>query len=132
MKKIFSLLILSLFYNCNKDINHEEKRIVKDTISQTNSSTFNFNDQELQGNLNKAILEGDTIAYRKCYKKYVINGRDKEFLYYAIIMAEKNNYKGAYYDISRILAIPVEDPLYTRSIIFQASMVNIQCSKHMK
>ena len=49
------------------------------------------------------------MAYKRCYKEYVINGFDKEFLYYAVIMAEKNNFKGAYDDISRILSIQIDN-----------------------
>ncbi|MFP3577782.1 hypothetical protein, partial [Brevibacillus sp. SIMBA_040] len=56
----------------------------------------------------------DTLAYIRSYKAYTTNGKSKEFLYYAIIMAEKNNYGRAYYDISRILALRTDDPLVTK------------------
>lgn len=63
-----------------------------------------INDKKLCENLKKAIYEGDTLAYKSASKQYIINGRYKEFLYYAILMAEKNKYKEAYWDISSILA----------------------------
>ncbi|MBT2620372.1 hypothetical protein [Chryseobacterium sp. ISL-6] len=111
MKKIVFLLLVLLLFNCTKKTELKKKISDNDTINKTEFVKFDFNDKELQNNLSKAILDGDTIAYIRSYKKYTTNGRDKEFLYYAILMAEKNNYKRAYYDISRILALRTDDPL---------------------
>ncbi|MCW3162873.1 hypothetical protein [Chryseobacterium oryctis] len=111
MKKIISFSLILLLFNCSKKEEQKKSKTTKDTIPKTTFVTFDFHDKELQENLNKAITKGDTIAYIRSYKKYSINGRDKEFLYYAILMAEKNNYKKAYYDISLILSLPPTDSL---------------------
>ena len=77
-------------------------------------SGFDFNDKTLKENLNKAIYKGDTIAYNTACKQYAIDGRYKEFLYYAILMAEKNNYRDAYWDISNILSFEDDHPLFDK------------------
>lgn len=111
MKKITLFSILLLVLNCSKKEEQNKSNLNNDIITQTKFVEFDFHDEELQQNLNKAIVKGDTMAYIRSYKKYSINGRDKEFLYYAILMAEKNNYKKAYYDIALILSLPPTDSL---------------------
>ena len=119
-----NLLLSSLFllFACNEK-NKEDiklKNVLSDKNIITNENTtntdykFDFNDKLLKSNLNKAILENDTIAYKSAYKKYVTNGRSKEFLYYALLMAEKNNYKKAYNDVSTILDFEINDPLVVK------------------
>ncbi|KPH13824.1 hypothetical protein [Chryseobacterium sp. ERMR1:04] len=111
MKKVALFLIIFSLFNCNK-VDKQIKIIIdKDSITTGNIKKIDFPDKKLHEDLDKAILEGDTLLYQKCYKKYVTNGHDKEFLYYAILMAEKNNYKKAYFDISRILALRTDNPL---------------------
>ncbi len=129
MKKLLLIILLVLLNNCSK---REEKKSVenkKDTIKLETISEdeplrnkytpykdnkFDFNDKKLYENLKKAIYEGDTLAYKSAYKHYIINGRAKEFLYYAILMAEKNGYNKAYKDISTILDFEIQDPLVTK------------------
>lgn len=98
--------------SCNEKNKHTDNDLSqkKDLISQK----FDLDNPAIKQDLDNAILKGDTIAYVKSYKAYTINGKSKEFLYYAILMAEKNNYKRAYYDISRILALRTDDPLYKK------------------
>jgi len=114
MKKIILFSLTLFLFNCTKNNRQANKTINKDTIKKSEIPKFDFNNKELQENLKKAILKGDTLAYIRSYKAYTINGKDKEFLYYAVVMAEKNNYKRAYYDISRILALRTDDPLVTK------------------
>ncbi|MFP3594699.1 hypothetical protein [Chryseobacterium sp. SIMBA_038] len=113
MKKIILFLTIFLLFNCTKN-NKRVNDSAKDIHEKSENPKFDFHDKELQTNLNKAILNGDTLAYIRSYKAYTTNGKSKEFLYYAIIMAEKNNYGRAYYDISRILALRTDDPLVTK------------------
>lgn len=114
MKKIILFSLILFLFNCTKNDKQVNKTINKDTIKKSEIPKFDFHDKELQENLDKAILKGDTLAYIRSYKAYTTNGKSKEFLYYAIIMAEKNNYKRAYYDISRLLALRTDDPLVTK------------------
>ncbi|MDR6405879.1 MULTISPECIES: hypothetical protein [Chryseobacterium] len=128
MKNLLIITLLLSLSSCNKteekkDNKNKKENIELETISEDESLTseyiphvdnkFDFNDKKLYENLKKAIYKGDTLAYKSAYKQYIINGRSKEFLYYAIIMAEKNNYAGAYKDISTILDFEVGDPLVT-------------------
>ncbi|MDW9379165.1 hypothetical protein [Chryseobacterium sp. JV558] len=119
MKNIIFLSFF-LFLACNKeadkknDLKDKQKLKLENILEKEDTNTeeytqykdnkFDFNDKQLYENLKKAIYEGDTLAYKSASKHYIINGRYKEFLYYAILMAEKNNYKEAYWDISSILA----------------------------
>lgn len=111
MKKISLLLFLTML-NCAKENKVSQSKEFKSDSIDSVIPDFNFNDKILQANLDKAILHGDTLAYIRSYKTYTINGRDKEFLYYAIVMAEKHNYKRAYYDVSRILSLKPTDSEY--------------------
>ncbi|MDQ0066044.1 hypothetical protein [Chryseobacterium lathyri] len=118
MKKLLISMLLIFLSNCNKvneQKNNERKKediklesvsenlLIRDEYSPNKDNKFNFNDKKLQNNLRKAIYEGDIQAYKSASKQYIINGHYKEFLYYAILMAEKNNYKEAYWDVSTIL-----------------------------
>jgi hypothetical protein len=114
MKKVILFLQILLLINCTKGDNKVVKTVKKDPILKNGFVKFDFHNKELQDNLNKAILDGDTLAYIRSYKTYSINGRDKEFLFYAVIMAEKHKYRRAYYDISRILLIRPTDSIYKK------------------
>lgn len=121
MKKLLLFSIILFFSSCNKAIDKKketakaEQPKLKNILEKENAqrqeyipyedNKFDFNDKKLYENLKKAIDKGDTHAYDVASKKYMINGRQKEFLYYAILMAEKNNYIQAYTDISTILGI---------------------------
>ena len=92
MKTKIKIFIISvLLFSCSKE-NNKNKII-------------DINNTSADENLNIAIIKGDTIEYAKYYKEYSINGHHKEFLYYAILMAEKNNYSQAYFDIATILEV---------------------------
>ncbi|MEN4761406.1 hypothetical protein ABEG63_13795 [Chryseobacterium sp. C39-AII1] len=121
MKNLFMLFVLLSLFHCNKTTSKENvqlKNVLND--NQPNDyipyvdKDFDFNDKKLKENIHKAIYEGDTIAYNKACKQYSNNGRYKEFLYYAILMAEKNNFSDAYWDISNILSIEEDSPLFDK------------------
>ncbi|MPT31209.1 MAG: hypothetical protein E2600_06000 [Chryseobacterium sp.] len=107
-----SILILTLLclLNCKKDNSVLQK---KELSGKNTGNSFNINQKSKQ--VEQSILNNDTISYNRAFKEYVTNGHHKEFLYYAILMAEKNNYKGAYQDISSILEFTVDDPLNYQS-----------------
>jgi hypothetical protein len=122
MKNLIFLPVLFLFLSCNNKDRSKENIHLKNVLNEKQTdqyvpyvdSDFDFNDKTLKENLNKAIYKGDTIAYSKACKQYAINGRYKEFLYYAILMAEKNNYGKAYWDISTILSFEDTHPLFNK------------------
>ncbi|AZA83529.1 hypothetical protein C1637_15260 [Chryseobacterium lactis] len=111
---IFLLITCNKTPDQKKEFKNSEQQGLKNILGKEDvnigeyspykDNKFDFNDKKLYENLKKAIYEGDTLAYKSASKHYIVNGRYKEFLYYAILMAEKNNYKEAYWDISTILA----------------------------
>ena len=111
MKNLLFIPIMFLLFNCVKTESNKEAKNNKKTLPISNIKKFDINDQSLKTNLENAILKGDTLVYKKYYKEYLINGNSKEFLYYAVLMAEKNNYKRAYLDIATILDFSLNDSL---------------------
>ncbi|ROH99386.1 hypothetical protein EGI05_00370 [Chryseobacterium daecheongense] len=104
---------LFALFSCTKTEvkNNDNNTSVEQSKIASDTNHLNLSDHKLQEELNKVILNNDTIAYKKYYKNYVTSGHAKEFLYYAILMAEKNNSKEAYSNISEILDFTLEDPL---------------------
>lgn len=116
MKKLLTLItILLLFISCIKE--EQKNKQQKDVYKPDTSVAFNylnFDDPKLGVELKKAIMENDTILYKKYYAIYSKSGHIKEFLYYAILMAEKNNYKTAYLHIAEAFDMRLDDPLITK------------------
>jgi len=99
-----TIILVGIFLmSCGKNNNSSVKN------SNLNEKKINNIIDEVS--IEHIILENDTTAYNKAFKEYVINKKQKQFLYYAILMAEKNNYKSAYQDISSILEFTEDDPL---------------------
>ncbi|BES62599.1 hypothetical protein [Dysgonomonas capnocytophagoides] len=86
-----TLLIIFMVFGCHKK--KENKEI---PINYTSTSdTF----------LKKRIIEcGDTASYQTLWYSYLDSPQPEEFLYYAMIMANKYNYPQAYYDVYLCLA----------------------------
>jgi|GEM_PF-3433006 len=103
------LILLSFFclYNCKKQ--------QQDSLRNQNDGYIKFDINNRKKDLEEAIIKNDTTAYKMYFKEYVVNGYAREFLYYAILMAERNNYKGAYQDTSAILYSTTDDTLSYRS-----------------
>jgi hypothetical protein len=99
MKKILilNIIIMVLFFGCKKN------EIVK-TQNPIYQSGYE-NKAILDSLLRKAIILGDTIAYKRAYKEFQISGHNKEFLYFSIKMAERNNYLKAYFDVYQIIKV---------------------------
>ncbi|EJL71483.1 hypothetical protein [Chryseobacterium populi] len=115
MKNLLFVIPLFFFFeSCSKTEkkrNNDKKESVENKKVATDTNSLNINDTKLQEDLNNMLLKNDTIMYIKSRRKYITSGHSKEFLYYAILMAEKNNYKEAYKDITNILDFTLEDPL---------------------
>lgn len=84
--KIIMLLIVFLFFGCNKKNDNEAIPI---NYISTNETL-----------LKKEIIErGDTASYQTLWYSYLDNPQLGEFLYYAMVMANKYDYPQAYYDV---------------------------------
>ncbi|EJL71487.1 SEL1-like repeat protein [Chryseobacterium populi] len=82
----------------------EGKEIMADKNNITSEPVlFDINNDTIKENLNDAIKKGDTIAYLKSLKIFTTNGYEKEFLYYAMKMAEEQHYPLAYENVYTIL-----------------------------
>jgi hypothetical protein len=84
---IYSLLVVAImFFSC---IRHPTT-ILEDNPQKT---------KELLG----MVEAGDTVAYYKISIDFFLADKSKEFLFYALIMANKYNDAQAHYDVYRIL-----------------------------
>ncbi len=109
MKKIKLLILVLFLYSC-------DDKDAKKSIITNNTNDFVYDmpvnlskgnvlaDRQLLGELlRKAINKNDTIAYNKVASDYIIANMGQEFLYYALTMANRNNYPNAYYDVYVII-----------------------------
>jgi len=99
---ILIVVILALAFACNK------KEEAKVNITSENSGTFfkkKLSNQKLMDSLeNRALFNGDTLAYNELKGIYYIGGQKVTgLLYYSLIMSNKYNYKRASYDVYDIL-----------------------------
>ncbi|EJG02894.1 hypothetical protein [Flavobacterium sp. F52] len=100
--KFYILFFSCLFISCNK----KEKVEITDSTNSASYFREKLYDKKLMDSLdNLALNKGDTIAYNKLKGIYFI-GEQKNtgFLYHALIMSNKFNYKTASFDVYDILA----------------------------
>ena len=104
MKRTLIIVGLFLFYSCqNKEQKPNESLKDKEEnpdeiLKQLKSNVYN---EELVA---KTINTNDTITYHKIANQYLFSHKGKEFFYYALEMAYKNNCSEAYYNIYEIIA----------------------------
>ncbi len=84
-----SLILMGCNPSNTKNISNEEK--------------FDIYNPSLKKDLDDAIIKGDTLSYNRAFKLFLTHNYNKEFLFYSMIMAEKNKYKRAYYDTYMLL-----------------------------
>jgi hypothetical protein len=77
MKIFFLVLILSIFVSsCNEKSNKKYRQLKQET--NIYDTQFN-NKRELKDLLDKAMLHGDTMAYKKAFKAYSLANRYTDF-----------------------------------------------------
>lgn len=91
--KIFILFLILTIISCKKS--EQKKTTFNNTVDYDKIVDDKVN---LNNLLHKAINLNDTIAFKRASKIFETSGRDKEFIYYSITMAEKNNYSDAYFE----------------------------------
>lgn len=94
------------FMSCNGDIDRVDEQKLEDTLVLKEPGFMgqhyyeNFlNDSIRESKLKHALNDGDTMAYYSIMSDYGIGGFRDEFLFYAMMMAEKNQFSEAYFDI---------------------------------
>lgn len=94
MKKIIFIgVILLILSSCKEDkIDNDSNFVIKDYTKDVNCN----NEEKL---ISDAILKGDTMAYMTVYSDYWREEKSEDLLYVSLIMANKYNYVGAYYDL---------------------------------
>ncbi|MFZ4929542.1 hypothetical protein [Chryseobacterium sp. Mn2064] len=115
IKYMIVFCITASIVSCNQK---ERKVIDKGTESE---KTFKINDTKsdsLKILLNNIIKKGDTLSYNKAYKTFTVYGDKREFLYYSMMMADKYNYKRAFYNTYMLIqSIGIEYEYDTKSKI---------------
>jgi len=107
MKKIIYLIVLALFYSCNKSKNQEINKVENDSLRVVNTVSI-YNDeikdsQKIEKLIEAIKSEGDTLAFIELQDIYFNSGKRKEFLYYSLYMSNAYNYKEAYFSNYMIL-----------------------------
>ncbi|MBI5858341.1 MAG: hypothetical protein HZB42_11925 [Sphingobacteriales bacterium] len=111
MKKILIALLLGgLILSCNqqKKSNVSEHksdsiRLKQDTFHLSNDLEDQIGKQGIASLIDSAIERGDSMAYNKVSNYYLINQLDEEFLFPAMIMANRYKDRSAYFDVYDIL-----------------------------
>ncbi|MBK0369547.1 hypothetical protein [Flavobacterium agrisoli] len=100
MKRLIIIIIISVI-SCN---NKEPLKLISDNNSATYFREKLFN-KKLMDSLNYLVLsKGDTLAYNELKGiHYIGEQKFTGFLYYALIMSNKYNYKVASFDVYDIL-----------------------------
>ncbi|MDP5199874.1 hypothetical protein [Flavobacterium sp. DG2-3] len=100
------IIFIFLLISCNKK--NEDVAVTSD-----NSGSYfrrKLDDKKLMDSLNYLVLnKGDTLAYNELKGiHYIGEQKFSGFLYYALIMSNKYNYKRASFDVYDILMIDKE------------------------
>lgn len=90
------IVVLILLVSC------KEKSKKQEPINATSGYETLSADKMYEYKL-KAISKGDTVAYNEILADYIMMNRERDFLYYSLIMSNKNNYPRAAYDVYFIL-----------------------------
>ncbi|RWW96700.1 hypothetical protein [Flavobacterium cerinum] len=96
--KNYLLLLLLLVISCNEKV--ESK---KNTAMGSAFYEGYRNEPKLEELWKSAYKKGDTISYLEMMDIFVLSGHENEFLYYAICMADKHNYRHANIEVYDIL-----------------------------
>lgn len=101
MKKLIVILAL-LVISCNKKSSSEINTFDSNSASYFREKLYN---KKLMDSLNYLVLsKGDTLAYNELKGiHYIGEQKFTGFLYYALIMSNKYNYKVASFDVYDIL-----------------------------
>lgn len=103
MKNIIQMLIILLIVcSCKKEIQINKKNEV-DGSPASEYQTEYYDKEKLDKALKSAIDEKNIEAYSNSFRVHVIANKYHEFLYYSILMAEKNKYDQAFYDTYYLL-----------------------------
>ncbi|MDP9956869.1 hypothetical protein J2X97_002528 [Epilithonimonas hungarica] len=98
MRKLTFIAYFLLIISCNK------KNDIIESVNTGQVFGEKFDNKSLRDSLaKKAIYSNDTLAYKELKGIYYLSGNTNEFLYYALLMFNRNNYKSSANDIYFIL-----------------------------
>lgn len=105
----YILVIFSLFFisSCQ---NRQNKEKDCNCIVERNEDLVglyyyeNFLDESLRlRHFDSIVNYGDTVIYKQMFRNYFLGGYSEEFLYFAMLMADKYNYASAYIDVYMLI-----------------------------
>lgn len=101
MKNFVFILIITLFIGCCNEKSNDEcnQNLENDDIS------LNYVSESKRNLTNSVIRDGDTNAYNSLDTYFMDEPYTEEFLFYALIMANKYKYPQAYYDVYFYLTV---------------------------
>jgi len=95
MKRLILLFILCYFSACQT-----KQEISNDEIKEKQKDSEKSYEEKLKELEYRALNEGDYGAYEGLHQEYIIDAQiDADFLYIALIMANKYDYEGAHMDV---------------------------------
>lgn len=113
MKKIILIFTISLcIFSCKKDkLSNkltDKSKVIEENESVSTRSVYTeyFNDKEKVKKLMSRIqTKGDTLAYTELYQIYALSGHKGDFIFVSLFMANKYQYKQAYYNVYKTLNV---------------------------
>ena len=92
---VFTLAVIS----CNRNEAQKEMEKAEAIAVRGSKTPLDYDLPKVYALLDKAIYSGDTNAYNEVAGYYMLAFRHTDFLYYSLIMANKYNYKSAYFHV---------------------------------
>ena len=81
----------------------------KDDTIKTMTPSKEYSQAVINEMLDSSFRYGNQSAYNKVSNYYLLNSLDEEFLFYALIMANRYHEPAAYYDVYEILTLKTYD-----------------------
>lgn len=123
----FLIFVLSfLMPSCN-----EKRGSINQTSVIIDSSNYNIDGDNIQlfkphvfdSLLYQSITKGNIDAYNKIYRPYFMKSRDRELLYYSMIMANKYNFPEPNFYVFYSLTYPYNDSILIKNVDAQTKQM---------
>ena len=106
-KKSVSIVLFNfIFFSCNNNIRENSDNSLRSKVDTSSLKYMNeyTSSGAIEDNKVKVYSYGDTVAYNDLIIAY-IDSPPESLLFLSLVIANKYNYKPAYYEVYRILAL---------------------------